>query len=145
MDLTTTAQRWSGRRLAPAALLSGLLLSPGGVTAAEAGRIAPPTAAVLDGLRAMTATLQTTAPPRFVLHYQGPVTKPFGPLCYRFAGYNETCRSLPEGWLTPATAVELYAPGGVPLDLLSGYQLVIRFPYWTDAVFKPTLNTGRER
>ena len=129
-------QRW---------LCLSVLLLPLPLLGAGVGHIDPPSSAVLDGLHSMTASLRRTAPARFVLNYQGPVVKPFGPLCYRFAGYNETCRSLPDGWLTPATEVALYAPGGVPLDLLDGYQLLVRFPYWSETVFQPTLLTEPER
>ena len=117
--------------------MAALLLIQAPLNAAAPTRMPAPSPEVLEALRTLTTTLQTTAPPRFVLHYRGPVTQPFGPLCYRFAGYNETCRSVPDGWLTPAMTLELYAPGGVPLDLLIGYQLELRFPYWTEEVFKP--------
>lgn len=96
-----------------------------------------PTGPVLDALRAIDVELESDAPARYRLHYRGPLARPFGPLCYRFAGYNETCTRLPEPWLTPASRIELFAPGGVPLDLLDGYQLLLRFPYWTEETFVP--------
>ena len=73
-------------------------------------------------------TLCSARPYRFRLHYHGSRMPFRGPVCYAFAGYNETCRDPPIRWLTPATVIELWAPGGVPRDLLTGYTMLVRFP-----------------
>ena len=73
-------------------------------------------------------TLGTEPPYRFRLHYRGPTTPFRGPVCYAFAGYNETCRDPNIQWLTPATVIDLWAPGGVPRELLEGYVMLVRFP-----------------
>ncbi|MEM1433821.1 MAG: hypothetical protein AAGG11_07205 [Pseudomonadota bacterium] len=124
------------------AVLSGLvccaILPVPGIGAGVPGMPEPPSTEVLAALRALRVELVPTPPaPIFKLRYAGPITRPFGPLCYGFAGYSETCIRLSEPWLTPAAVVELYAPGGVPLDLLAGYQLRVRFPSWTKKVFMP--------
>lgn len=88
----------------------------------------PEPSAVTEHLDTMRLTLTDSKPYRFVLHYRGP-TVPFrGELCYGFAGYNETCTRPRLEWLTPATDIELWAPGGVPRDLLLGYVMLVRFP-----------------
>lgn len=98
----------------------------------------PPSEAVLIALRSLRVELLTSrTPPVFRLFYSGPITRLSGPLCYSFAGYSETCTDLSEPWLTPAAAIELYAPGGVPMDLLAGYRLLVRFPHWTEETFMP--------
>ncbi|MFK7912514.1 MAG: hypothetical protein AB8B93_01255 [Pseudomonadales bacterium] len=79
-------------------------------------------------------SLQPTPVPRFVLRYQGPVILWNGPLCYRFEGYNRTCKALGDGWLTAATVLEFAAPGQVPLDLLQGYRLILSAPQMFDGV-----------
>jgi hypothetical protein len=89
-----------------------------------------------DYLAAMQVRLADRAPYQFVLRYDGP-TVPFrGPVCYHFAGYNETCLDPHLEWLTPATAIALHAPGGVPRDLLEGYMLLVRFPALSDRTFR---------
>ncbi len=101
----------------------------GGPTALEGSRgpgQAPPADAA--NLTEFSLTLGTEAPYRFQLHYHGPRMPFRGPVCYGFAGYNETCRDAGIRWLTPATAIELWAPGGVPRDLLEGYVMLVRFP-----------------
>jgi hypothetical protein len=89
-----------------------------------------------DALAGMRVTLTTHQPYRFVLAYRG-ATRPFrGLICYGFAGYNETCMDPHLEWLTPATEIELYAPGGVPRDLLEGYVLEVRYPAISDETFR---------
>lgn len=90
----------------------------------------------------MHLTLSRTQPYRFQLHYRGPTMAFRGLLCYGFAGYNETCMDPKLRWLTPATTIELYAPGGVPRDLLDGYTLEVRYPAYSDRVFRYHLGDG---
>lgn len=92
-----------------------------------------------DRLADMTVSLTRSQPYHFVLAYHGP-TMPFrGLLCYHFAGYNETCMDPRIEWLTPATEIELYAPGGVPRDLLEGYMMLVRYPALSERVFRYAL------
>lgn len=80
--------------------------------------------------------------PHIEFSFHGPITETFGPLCYHFAGYNETCLPPQQRWLTPATTIELIAPGQVPLELLRGYILLVRFPWLSDDVYRyPLANT----
>ena len=87
-------------------------------------------------LASMTVDLEKADPPRFVLRYPAERFPVQGPLCYRFHGYNETCLDLDIGRLSRATPIELYAPGGVPLELLDGYVLIVRFPAMTETEFR---------
>ncbi|MEQ8858372.1 MAG: hypothetical protein RIC56_06975 [Pseudomonadales bacterium] len=87
-------------------------------------------------LAAMTMTLTPEQPYRFVLAYHGPTMEFRGFLCYGFAGYNETCLKPRLDWLTPASEIELYAPGGVPRDLLEGYVMLVRFPDLSERTFR---------
>lgn len=73
-------------------------------------------------------TLDPKHPPRFLLRYSGPVAAFRGALCYRFAGYTETCFNPHLQWLTPTTTLTFYAPGGVPVELLRGYRLEVTAP-----------------
>ncbi|HEX7037392.1 MAG TPA: hypothetical protein VF210_16595 [Pseudomonadales bacterium] len=99
---------------------------------------APPSAdgALDEHLAAMQVELTDRQPYRFVLRYRGPNTPFRGMVCYHFAGYNETCLDPGIDWLTPATRIELYAPGGVPRDLLEGYMLLVRFPALSERTFR---------
>ena len=99
---------------------------------------APPQApAGLDAhLAAMKMRLTDEEPYRFVLRYRGPRVPFRGPLCYHFAGYNETCLDPRTEWLTPATEIELHAPGGVPRDLLAGYTMLVRYPALSERTFR---------
>lgn len=74
--------------------------------------------------------------PVFVLSYVGKRVEFVGLLCYWFAGYNETCMDPKLDWLTPATEIALYAPGGVPAELLSSYVMLVRFPSMSEATFR---------
>ncbi len=108
-----------------------------GAHAAAAIPEPPPQAAF--NLAKMELTLKRNPPYRFRLHYRGP-TMPFrGPLCYGFAGYNETCMKLDLRWLTPATTIELHAPGGVPRDLLQGYVMLVRYPAMAERTYRYAL------
>ncbi|MEM6708108.1 MAG: hypothetical protein AAF648_04925 [Pseudomonadota bacterium] len=104
-----------------------------------------PEPAVTQALSESSVRLNRGPSPSFTLLYRGPLAQFVGPLCYRIAGYTETCVRLPNQWLTPATDIELNAPGGVPLDLLDGYRLEIRFPRWGDRVYRPTPVTDRAK
>lgn len=90
-------------------------------------------------LKNMSVTLTRERPYRFVLAYHGPTTPFRGLLCYGFAGYNETCTDPHLDWLTPATEIPLYAPGGVPRDLLEGYVMVVRYPSLSPRTFRYAL------
>lgn len=93
-------------------------------------------------LSRMTMSLTRSHPYRFVLAYRGR-TMPFrGHLCYWFAGYNETCLDPQLEWLTPATEIELYAPGGVPRDLLAGYVMLVRYPALSERIYPYRLGAG---
>ncbi len=74
--------------------------------------------------------------PQIEFSFHGPITESYGPLCYHFAGYNETCLPAQQRWLTPATTIELIAPGQVPVELLQGYILLVRFPWRSDEVYR---------
>ncbi len=106
-----------------------MLAGAAGLGFAEAGpQRTLATAEVEQAFASSQLALDHGAPPRFLLHYRGPVSAFRGKLCYRFAGYTETCFDPKLQWLTPATTLTFYAPGGVPLDLLSGYRLEVRAP-----------------
>lgn len=81
-----------------------------------------------DPLTRVQLTLGRDQPYRFTLAYRGRLLPFRGHVCYAFAGYNETCVDPKIEWLTPATDIELYAPGGVPRDLLEGYVMEVRYP-----------------
>lgn len=81
-------------------------------------------------------TKDLPAQPYIDFRFHGPITEFFGPLCYHFAGYNETCLPAKKRWLTPATSIELIAPGQVPLELLQGYILLVRFPWLSDELYR---------
>lgn len=113
-------------------ILAGCLLYLAGTWSA----VPQPDPEAAQALARMEVTLTTTRPYHFVLAYQGP-RKPFrGPLCYWFAGYNETCMNPKLDWLTPATEITLHAPGGVPRDLLQGYTLLVRYPAMSERVYR---------
>jgi hypothetical protein len=88
------------------------------------------------------AAAPTTTPttrqkhPYIEFSFHGPITELIGPLCYHFAGYNETCLPTQRRWLTPATTIELIAPGQVPVELLQGYILLVRFPWQSDELYR---------
>lgn len=82
-----------------------------------------------------TSTLRPTHP-YIEFSFHGPITEVVGPLCYHFAGYNETCLPAQRRWLTPATTIELIAPGQVPVELLQGYILLVRFPWQSDELYR---------
>lgn len=89
-----------------------------------------------------TTQASTQTQPHIELSFHGPITETFGPLCYHFAGYNETCLPTQQRWLTPATTIKLIAPGQVPVELLQGYILLVRFPWRSDEVYRyPLANT----
>jgi hypothetical protein len=115
---------------------------------AGTGSVVPagnPDTAVDAHLDDVHLTLSRIKPYRFVLHYRGP-TMPFhGPLCYAFAGYNETCTRPRTEWLTPATTIELWAPGGVPRDLLLGYVMTVRYPALSQRTYRYELTAGNGR
>ena len=118
-------------RSLPIALLCAEI--PAGMAAA----LPPPGAET--NLEQMTLALSREKPYRFRLHYHGP-NMPFrGPLCYGFAGYNETCFDLELDWLTPATTIDLHAPGGVPRDFLQGYTMLVRYPAMAERTYRYAL------
>ena len=83
--------------------------------------------------------------PYIQLSYNGPITELYSPLCYHFAGYNETCLPAKKRWLTPATEIQLIAPGQVPTELLLGYTLLVRFPWHSDTHYRYALDDQRCR
>ncbi|MEQ8484539.1 MAG: hypothetical protein RIB46_09265 [Pseudomonadales bacterium] len=115
--------------------------------AAEPGRPAPlpPTRPVVDaatGVDSLTLvrlTLGREQPYRYTLTYRGRLLPFRGHICYGFAGYNETCIDPGIEWLTPATKIELYAPGGVPRDLLEGYVMEVRYPVLSARTYRYAL------
>jgi len=118
------------------------LLLPWAPWPAAAAMPAPPAQAAAN-LARMTLTLSRQEPYHFRLRYRGP-TMPFrGPLCYGFAGYNETCFELDLDWLTPVTTIDLHAPGGVPRDLLTGYMMLVRYPAMADRTYRYALEGDR--
>jgi hypothetical protein len=96
-------------------------------------------------LASMSLTLSAGDPTEFVLRYNGPIVEFRGQVCYSFAGYNETCAQPRLEWLTPATEIRLYAPGGVPYDLLAGYVMLARFPALSDRQFAYAPTAAPER
>lgn len=109
-------------------------------TAAAAVSGPPEPGPAAGSLGAMTLSLTHTRPYQFVLAYHGSIVPFRGPVCYHFAGYNETCTDPHLEWLTPATEIVLYAPGGVPRDLLEGYVMLVRFPAVSARTFRYALN-----
>ena len=103
---------------------------------------APPPA-VLEPLGPWQLTLEASAePPGFVLRYRGPLREIRGPICYRFAGYNEVCLWPRLQWLTPATELRLPAPGGVPGELLKGYEVLLRLPRFDERTYRVGVGVG---
>jgi hypothetical protein len=97
----------------------------------------PPHAEGADAaLRQVRLHLGHEKPYRYVLAYRGPLLPFRGPVCYSFAGYNETCINPRIDWLTPATDIELYAPGGVPRELLTAYVMEVRYPALSERTFR---------
>ena len=88
------------------------------------------------------ASLCETDPPQVRFRYGGAITAYSGQLCYHYAGYNETCQPLPELWVTPATNIILLTPGQVPVDLLRGYTLLVRFGELSDTLHAYPLALG---
>ncbi|MEM1229406.1 MAG: hypothetical protein AAGI15_02630 [Pseudomonadota bacterium] len=88
-----------------------------------------------QALASAPLTLEHSGNPRFRVHYAGPPLQLRGPLCYRFAGYSETCRRARGQWLTAADPLEFLAPGQVPVELLRGYRLELRAPGTLDGRF----------
>jgi hypothetical protein len=93
-----------------------------------------------DALAQVQLRLGHEKPYRYVLAYRGPLLPFRGPVCYAFAGYNETCVDLRIDWLTPATDIELYAPGGVPRELLTAYVMEVRYPALSERTFRYALS-----
>lgn len=98
-----------------------------------------------DSLERVHLTLGHDRPYRYTLAYRGPLLPFRGHICYGFAGYNETCVDPRIEWLTPATDIELYAPGGVPRDLLEGYVMEVRYPALSPRTFRYPLGTRPDR
>ncbi len=124
-----------------AALIMLLTATHSGVAAAEPAFSGAPSsgapiasAAAIDTESKVTtvthwqANYCTDPPVTIVLDYKGPLREYRGRLCYGFAGYSETCFIPESRWLTPASRWRLPGPGQIPLDLLSGYTLLIRLP-----------------
>ena len=85
----------------------------------------------------MTMTLDARSPTRFVLAFRGNGRVPLtGPICYTVDGYNESCVPTGSAMLSKATRIELLAPGSVPLELLRGYQVIVRFPEMSPTRFR---------
>jgi hypothetical protein len=123
-------------------LASGLLLASIAAASTPREHVEPRAA---DALARFDLSLGTERPYRFRLHYRGS-TMPFrGPVCYAFAGYNETCRDPDIDWLTPASVIDLWAPGGVPRELLEGYVMLVRFPALSERRYRYALEGGPER
>lgn len=89
-----------------------------------------------QAFRKATVQLLLNGQPRFELRYAGPPLQVRGTLCYRFAGYSETCRQARGQWVTGADPLVFLAPGQVPLDLLAGYRLEVRLPQTLEGVFQ---------
>ena len=88
-------------------------------------------------LESLIVTLELSKPPRFLLFYGGKHRIPFdGTICYEILGYNETCVQTHNRFLTHTTRIYLIAPGGVPFDVLQGYELFVRFPILSSKRFK---------
>ena len=88
-------------------------------------------------LESIVITLELTEYPRFLLSYNGKYRIPFdGTICYEVLGYSETCAQTQNRFLTQTTRIYLVAPGGIPFDVLRGYELFIRFPILSSNRFK---------
>ena len=88
-------------------------------------------------LESIVITLELTEYPRFLLSYNGKYRIPFdGTICYEILGYSETCAQTQNRFLTQTTRIYLVAPGGIPFDVLRGYELFIRFPILSSNRFK---------
>ena len=88
-------------------------------------------------LESIVITLELTEYPRFLLSYNGKYRIPFdGTICYEILGYSETCTQTQNRLLTQTTRIYLVAPGGIPFDVLRGYELFIRFPILSSNRFK---------
>ncbi len=98
-------------------------------------------------LKHLSAILCTSTPSRTApvveLRYAGPIQEVIGPLCYHYAGYNETCLPVAKRWFTPATRLTLAAPGQVPGELLQNYTLLLRFPWQQQDNIALPLTPGR--
>lgn len=107
---------------------------------AQPGPRPPAAPAAMPGidtrLGSMTASLDKGDPPMFVLRYHDERIGFSGPICYAFHGYNETCMRMDLGHLSQATRIRLHAPGGVPVELLDGYELLVRFPQMSETQFR---------
>jgi hypothetical protein len=93
----------------------------------------------VDALTLVRLTLGREQPYRYTLAYRGRLLPFRGHICYGFVGYNETCIDPGIEWLTPATEIELYAPGGVPRDLLEGYVMEVRYPALSPRTYRYAL------
>lgn len=93
---------------------------------------------------AATVRLLLNDSPRFELRYAGPPLQLRGTVCYRFAGYSETCRQARGQWLTGADPLVFLAPGQVPHDLLAGYRLEVRLPQTLAGAFQFDPEPSRE-
>ena len=92
-------------------------------------------------LQSISLTLDPIQPPHFVLIYPGPYRISFdGVICYQILGYNESCIKTDHQFLTRTTRVRLLAPGGVPIDVLQGYDLIVHFPALTTNKFNYSLD-----
>jgi hypothetical protein len=123
-------------RLAAAALVLAATMATAGVAVAEVDH---------DPLNRVCLSLGNDKPYRYTLAYRGPLQPFRGHICYSFAGYNETCVDPHLAWLTPATEITLYAPGGVPRDLLEGYVMLVRYPALSERTYRYTLRDTKPR
>ena len=88
-------------------------------------------------LESIVIKLELADYPRFLLSYNGKYRIPFdGTICYEILGYSETCTQTQNRLLTQTTRIYLVAPGGIPFDVLRGYELFIRFPILSSNRFK---------
>ena len=92
-------------------------------------------------LESIVITLDLAEYPRFLLSYNGKHRIPFdGIICYEILGYSETCAQTQNRFLTHTTRIYLIAPGGIPFDVLRGYDLFVRFPILSSNRFKYSIN-----
>ena len=95
-------------------------------------------------LESIVITLELTEYPRFLLSYRGKYRIPFdGTICYEVLGYSETCAQTQNRFLTQTTRIYLVAPGGIPFDVLRGYDLFVRFPILSSNRFKYSINKSK--
>lgn len=88
-------------------------------------------------LGSMQLTLRDAPMHKFVLTYTDQRRLAYkGEVCYAFAGYNETCLAPKIAWLNAGTQIELHAPGGVPMEFLRNYIVLVRFPKLSEATFR---------